>query len=456
LTYLAGRDLETDDIQPHLLLNAEHNAYFTRRILPRVSERAAIPSTRLCHKRLSEAADYFAARVAETVSASGNDWKGALARWAGFLRDDVTVVLVEVADESSAFTIFETLNDRGLDLTIADLVKNYLFSLAGPSNLPMVTNAWTSSVAILDTTGDPRVFTNFLRHYWSSRYGVARERQLFKNMRQLINSASQVVRFVSELHEAAQLYSAILNSDHEFWSTFGTETRAQVETLLRFGLEQNRPMLLAAMQHFPAPELGKLIKATVAWSVRGLVAGGIGGGTTEKAFSDAGINIRSGALKNSEEVFKSVISIIPSDQEFKRAFATLIENRAKFDRYYLQELEIFARRQSEPEFVPNRDESMVTVEHIFPKNPNPSDWPKFARVELDDWLWRLGNLVLLSKTPNQRLGNRAFNQKKPVPAQSEFVLTKEVAGEPDWSPRAIERRQSRLAALAVDLWPRQP
>jgi hypothetical protein len=275
-------------------------------------------------------------------------------------------------------------------------------------------------------------------------------------MRKQITSAAQAVKFVSDLHQAAQLYSALLNSDHEFWSDYGTETRSKVQILLRFQLEQSRPMLLAAMQHFPRPELQRLLSATVAWSVRGLVAGGIGGGAAEKAFSGAGIGIRSGAVKNSQDVFKSVSSVVPSDREFETAFSTMSENRSKYDRYYLHELEIHVRQQIEPEFVPNRDEAKINLEHVLPRNMRPSDWPSFLNHELDDWLWRLGNLVLMRKTPNQRLGNRPFAQKKSTLASSDFVLTKEVGNEVDWTPSTIEKRQQRLATMAVSVWPRHP
>ena len=44
-----------------------------------------------------------------------------------FIKRDVRVIFVEVPDYSNAFTIFETLNDRGLDLAISDLLKNFIF-----------------------------------------------------------------------------------------------------------------------------------------------------------------------------------------------------------------------------------------------------------------------------------------------------------------------------------------
>jgi len=42
-----------------------------------------------------------------------------------FFKDNIKIIIVLVADEANAFTIFETLNDRGLSLSQVDLIKNF-------------------------------------------------------------------------------------------------------------------------------------------------------------------------------------------------------------------------------------------------------------------------------------------------------------------------------------------
>ena len=183
-----------------------------------------------------------------------------------FLDQDVQVIVVDVPDEADAFMIFETLNDRGLDLTIADLLKNYLFSLAG-HHIEAVKTHWLAAVSTIETSHDERVFTTFLRHFWSSRVGLVRERDLYRSLKANIQSTPQAVEFVSHLHTASRLYAALLSSDHDYWSELGASVRDDVETLLRFGLEQFRPLLLAAMQYMPKKELRRVLRASIAWSV---------------------------------------------------------------------------------------------------------------------------------------------------------------------------------------------
>src|SRR6266508_902611 len=53
---------------------------------------------------------------------------------------------------------------------------------------------------------------------------------------------------------------------------------------------------------------------------RGLIVGGIGGGTAEKAYCGAAAKIRKGDIKTTEEVLEEIKIIVPSDDEFLTAF----------------------------------------------------------------------------------------------------------------------------------------
>ena len=48
-----------------------------------------------------------------------------------FIKDEAKIILLTVPDHFNTFVMFETLNDRGLRSSQADLLKNYLLSQAG-------------------------------------------------------------------------------------------------------------------------------------------------------------------------------------------------------------------------------------------------------------------------------------------------------------------------------------
>jgi Protein of unknown function (DUF1524) len=65
-------------------------------------------------------------------------------------------------------------------------------------------------------------------------------------------------------------------------------------------------------------------------------------------------------------------------------------------------------------------------------------------------------MVLLKKSENARIGNEEWVVKQPILASSSLTLTQEAGAESSWNKEVIERRQERMADLAVEAWPREP
>ena len=185
-----------------------------------------------------------------------------------------------------------------------------------------------------------------------------------------------------------------------------------------------------------------------------MIVGGIGGGTAEKAYCGAAVKIRRGGIKTTVELLVELSPIVPSDSDFEEALAVARVPKANLARYYLIALENGNQGQKEPEFVPNSNEDQVNLEHILPKRASAADWGgPFNADERRDYVHRLGNMALLQKGPNGRIGNKAFSVKKPILTQSAFALTADVGTQADWTKTTIRYRQATLAQLAVKVWP---
>ncbi len=65
-------------------------------------------------------------------------------------------------------------------------------------------------------------------------------------------------------------------------------------------------------------------------------------------------------------------------------------------------------------------------------------------------------MALLKKSENQRMGNEEWAVKRPILSSSSLTLTQEAGSEHSWDKEVIERRQERIAELAVNAWPREP
>ncbi|HEX9039323.1 MAG TPA: DUF262 domain-containing HNH endonuclease family protein [Ktedonobacterales bacterium] len=106
------------------------------------------------------------------------------------------------------------------------------------------------------------------------------------------------------------------------------------------------------------------------------------------------------------------------------------------------------------------DYKTITVEHVLPRNPAPkSEWLRWwpDPQQRARWTHRIGNLALLSRAKNDRASNVEFALKKTTyftgkDGVSPFAITTQILQEPEWTPKTVERRQKELLAHLRKLW----
>jgi uncharacterized protein with ParB-like and HNH nuclease domain len=373
--YLFSLNFKTEEIEPKLRLNETDDDFFRKVVLSGIAADGKIFTVSTdSHKRIRNGFQIVRDLIARYAKSSPKNEVASLIDWVDYLDKNAKVIVVRVPDEANAFIIFETLNDRGLDLSIADLLKNYVFGKS-ENRLEEARSNWIRATSALEGTGGDKRVATFIRHFWSSKQGPVREKDLYGNLKRNIRTKQSAIDFASELAENARLYAAILNSDHEVWQPLGTDSRQHVQTLLNLRLEQYRPLLLAALVKFAPRELKKTLRLLVSWNVRLLVVGGLGGGTMERYYADGGKKIRDQEIKTASDLVKYAVAFVPGDAEFEAAFATATVSQAFLARYYLQALEQSLRGERHPELVPNTLEQEVNLEHVLPQNPKLKDWP---------------------------------------------------------------------------------
>ncbi len=452
--YLRTYVMELDSIQPKLSLNNDDNDFFVGRILARPGEPGRdIQATKPSHKRIEQAAEQAADRVRAIVNTPRADQQiERLRRWIMYLRDNATVIIVIVDDPSSAFTIFETLNDRGLKLSQVDLLKNYLYGLAG-ARFSEVQRQWDGMVSVLEASGYDDIALDYIRQQFISYSGYVKEPELYKKIREQVKTPSRAVEYATTLSDDAARYVALLNPAHPYWGAHNEDTRKAIEVLVRYlKADRIRPLLLSIVRKFDVSDVTSAFTMCISWSVRFMIAGGFGSGTVEKFYAETAASIEAGTMGSPEALAAAMAQRAPNDARFEEAFAVQSVSRNYLARYYLRALENQARRGTRQAIlVPEADVEKVDLEHVLPKNPGPG-WG--LDEETTDKLHRkIGNLVLIARGDNVAMGNDTFDTKKPYLDPCPFILTSEVAKESEWGEAQIAERQKRLAALAVAAWP---
>ena len=407
------------------------------------------------HFRLWNANDEISQWVTSITESSNNPIE-LLVDLITFLEEKAYVIYFKVPDDANAFLIFETLNDRGLDLSTADLVKNCVLGRAGKDNINSTLELWNAAVNTLRAYGGEDLFKIFLRQYWISDHGLVREKQLYSTIKSSIATQAHVRTFISDLSRSSNRYAAIMSPDHDFWSASPLGTRNNIDTLASlFGsarIIQYRPALLATIKHFDPNEAQKVIKLIVNWTIRLIVTTGIAGGTLENRYAELAHKISIGELRNAREVSGYANeNFVPNNVSFRKAFQQYRVPNAKIARYLLHTLELQNRGEQQEE-IPNPDSNELNLEHILPQRPEEGKWQNFEEEDKRYYSQRLGNLALLLGEYNRRIGNCEFTRKKEMYAQSKITLTYNIAEMVDWTPEALEQRQTEMASLALRAW----
>lgn len=457
-TYLREIDVDTEEHVPKLRLNVEDNEYFSKTILDVQSVSNGIPPLPnpekvVSNEKLRVASNVIAGFLTDlTKPFKPEQQSDYLNRWLKFIREKTSVVVVTAPDEVGAYRMFETLNDRGLKASQADILKNYLFSKA-MGRLEEAQSLWSIIAGAIESLGDQdgsRLVT-YIRQYWVVTHGPTKERELAAQIKSEITSEARALSFLKECADAVNTYVALWSSHHPLWLKHRAGTRNAIDTIAHhLQVEQIRPLMFAVALRFPPAETERAFRLFVSWSVRFLIFGGRGG-MLDSQYSLRAKEVGQGDLTTAAGLRAAMARYIPTDPEFETAFATARVSRARLARYYLRAIENELSGSEQPEFVANEDVEAVNLEHVLPLTPG-DEWG-VSDDEAEAVQKLIGNLALMQAGPNSAEGNKPFSEKKKAYAQSAFVTTKSIADAPTWDAASIRGRQEQLAKYALRTWP---
>jgi hypothetical protein len=434
---------------PRLRLNVTDGVFFEQRVLrgdPSAQETAK--SHRLINTAVEAAHEHIVNSVLKGYAEK--DYGDVLNRWVEYIEHRAMVILLKVPTSVNAYKMFETLNDRGLRTSQADLVKNYLFGESG-DRLQEAQQKWGSMKAILESLDDEDISINFLRQMLISMFGYLREPDVYEVVQANAKGPTSSLNFLRHLELGASDYAAMLNADHEKWNTYPSTARRAVQALILLKMRPIRPLVLSVIRQFDATEADRALRMLVNVSVRFLIVGGARSGSTEQTVASAAKDVSEGKIKNMSDLMTNLSKVIPTDIEFKEDFKTATVSQAYLARYYLRSLEMAAKSEPYPYFIPNDDQQVINLEHVLPKEPL-ANWPQFKPEIADAFYRKIGNMVLLLAKNNSDLRSSSFAEKSKVYSQSPYELTRQVGDLTDWTVEAIERRQAMLADLATKTW----
>lgn len=450
--YFGTEDLATLTLSEKFLMNEENGDVFRKFISTEVDQDAIRKEQQKFQKKQS---NYLLLQAILTLREKITVWLGSsnelqkMISVLTYIEGQTKILALSVEDEADAYTIFETLNDRGRSLDTLDLLKNHLYSKSR-LKLDEVRSNWQ---AVKENLSEVDSKNRFIDHFWLSVHGRTSKPGLFRTMRDAIPDTKRALEFSKSLAESSRTYAALYNSSSAVWDKYSATTRKNILALQILDVQQALPILLAAKEHFIPLEFQKLTTILVVMAVRYTFIGEERTGVISNYYADIPRKIRSGEMSKSSHISSHIKAIYPSDTSFLAAFGKKSITESKRARYILSEIE---NSQSSTEKVVNSDPEYVNLEHVMPKNTNQHWTESITGIpddERKDYVNRIGNLVLMPKSANKLAGSKDFKSKQQIFASiKEFSTTKDLGNYTKWNKKAIETRQVKLAEQAVKAW----
>jgi len=445
--YLSSFDRKIGGQIPKLTLNIDDNNFFSA-----IVRGEQISPTRESHKRLDEAyrlTKKFIGGISKGFSAA--DRASALNDWLDFIELEASVILVKTDDAAKAFKMFETLNDRGLKTSQADLVKSYLFGESG-GRIAEAQARWSSMKDNLEEIADDDRAINYLRHVLIASKQFVRGEEIYSTIQTSVRGESNAASFLSSLESTSRTYTATFQPSSPFWQGYSQSTTRALSIVNKFDLKPMRPLILALALRFDPKKLEAAMQLLASISVRLVIASRTRSGTLEQTFATTALSVFDETIKDIKGLKNGLKAVIVTDADFKDEFASARVSNASLGRYYLSAIEAARKGEAEPWYVVNDDPTMITLEHVIPQNATVG-WEHIDEEQRKLYTKRIGNLCLMQKTGNENIGNKPFSEKREALSTSPYYLTSMIGEKATWGPSDVEERQSELADEAVKTWP---
>jgi len=444
-----------------LILNRNNNSYY-KDYLVSLTDPLPKRGFKETEHLLRKAFEWFNKRIVDLIKPFPKERQGSeIAKLVENIADNLFFTVITVTNELNAYTVFETLNARGVKLSSTDLLKNYLFSIVD-SNTQSGSNYDSSNEIreledkwerIVSRIGSGNL-SDFLRSFWLSRYEFIRHSNLFKAIRESIKNKADVFKLMRDMDADIDTYLLLHSPEESNADTAISKEEVKYAKLLKlFRVKQHYPLILSARRKLSNDDLIKVLKGCMIISFRYNVIGNLPTSEPEKLYVNVAQRIEKLELDDHHKVMHALRELYPDDNVFKDLFknkklSTTDSRNNKIAKYIYCTIESYLTNG----FSYDIEDKKITIEHILPQNPE-SGWGNFKDNELDQFTYHIGNMMILEERLNKDAENHSFDKKIPFYKMSCLTQCKGLAEHySEWNPANIRSRASKLAEKAVEIW----
>ena len=361
-----------------------------------------------------------------------------------YIFERVTVIRIVCYSENSAIKLFTVLNDRGLDLNPADIIKSFLLSNLSEEEQKSFIEVWKRIETMLKSSNES--IQNLLTYYLYYLKCENTKRSLQDELKKEFRNKKSL-EIILDLERFVENF---LEMDDNFDKDI---------SMLKY-LRQSvywKSILLTAKQ-VEYKEYGQLKELIRKYYYQSWIADGTSNRVKQTSFS--------------------IIKKVKDKKPISEIKNLITENLNWYNNYteYLDSEYVYWRTWHKPvllaieymeydskEFIPLS--TKLHTEHILPSgwDNEELDWKdKFSEESADNLLNSLGNLTLLSGTKNIRASNRNYSDKKEIykgnsgkgfDGKTSFEITKRIIDEyPVWDENSIKKRHEWMVGRIQEIF----
>ncbi|MCE2508326.1 MAG: DUF262 domain-containing protein [Nitrosopumilaceae archaeon] len=385
------------------------------------------------------------------------DKKGldALKKLVDKLLQDFQIIQVTVKNSSDAYSMFNLVNNRGIPLNQYDLIRSHIFAKLeqlediDEIQIENVDKKWSQIAKNVRKTTNYSMDI-FIQHILSFEFDVS-VKDIFKELKDRVKS-DKILGWVDAANEWSAIVKTLRSPSGNFCDHTGMsyDSERHIKRINKLGAVAVYPLLMAGLKKYwyegDHTSFNRLAEVCLKYHLGA------------KTIGNASVSeYQRGLFKISRRCYKedcSVNDIIddlcetPPYMSGNDLEASLMVYRPRTSAALIL-LELIEAKRSD-----TVSHNTVTVEHIMPKDSykwlryickiHDQCSEEYAKDIHQEYCSRLGNLTLLNKVPNSRLGNESFSIKSRTYSRSNYKITKEIAGEDQWGQDQIKRRQTKF------------
>lgn len=369
----------------------------------------------------------------------------------------LAVVAVTAEPGDNAHRIFESLNNTGLKLTQADLIRNYIFMRLGDRAQTIYDSIWLPMERLVKPENLEFLF--WLDLITSDEKATQADTYAGQQKRLEKMTSEEIERDVHRIAGLGGLLSIILEPYREPHA--GIQQR--LERIRAWGSTTAFPLVIQLLAKRSAgqateEQVERALLLLESYFVRRIVIGRATAGLNRTLLAAASVVARVDevdvALRHYLSTGRRHFGTDGQVREAARSVAFYWQGRASQKKLILEWLEeSYGSKESV-------DPEHLTIEHVLPQTLGDEVRDEFRKglpegadvtYEHERIVHTLGNLTLSGY--NSELSNKPFSAKRTMLGESGLRMNQDIAQHEQWGLEEIQERARQLAERIISQWP---